>query len=211
MGQAIGTAMAYCTQHQILPNQLANQEKSMSELQQILLRQDQAILGVQNEDEKDLARQAKVKASAETQDGLAVHVIDGVNREVNDGNSHQWRAEISNEEPWIELSWDRPVRLNQVQLTFDTGLHRHLRISPQDTVYFNQERCPQPETVADYTIEAKCKDEMTLLTSVQNNYLRRVEHTFDPVEAESIRIKIQKTNVDPLARVFEVRCYLEES
>ncbi len=209
MGQAIGTAMAYCTQHQISPNQLANQEKSMSEFQQILLRQDQAILGVQNEDEKDLARKAKVKASTETEDGLAVHVIDGYNRDVHDGNPHQWRAEISNEEPWIELSWEGPVKLNLVQLTFDTGLHRHLRISPQDTVYFNQERCPQPETVADYTIEAKCKDKMTVLASVQNNFLRQVEHTFDPVEAESIRIKIQKTNGDPLARVFEVRCYLE--
>src|SRR5690606_21551421 len=132
-----------------------NEEKHISRLQQLLLRQDQSILGVQNTDENDLARKAVITASSETDDGKAINVIDGYNRDINDGNTHQWRAEVNSNHPWIELNWNSPVKINCIQFIFDTGLHRFLRISPEDSVYNNQERGPQPETVSDYTIETK--------------------------------------------------------
>jgi hypothetical protein len=211
IGQAVGTAMAYCIGQKITPATLGHQEQHMSRLQQILLRQDQPILGLQNKDENDLARSAKVKASSQTNDGPAGSVIDGFNRYVQDedGSTHQWQAEMGAGEPWLELSWPKAVKLNLVQLTFDTGLQRHLRLSPEDTIYFNQERGPQPETISDYTIEAKSNNKTVVVANVKGNFLRRLEHTFAPIEAESIRIKIHKTNGDKLARIFEVRCYLE--
>jgi hypothetical protein len=49
-------------------------------------------------------------------------------------------------------------------------------------------RAPQPETVRDYRLR-----------------LRR--HTFDPVEAKSLRIQITATNGSDTARIYEVRCY----
>jgi len=207
MGQAIGTAMAYADKHGLSVRQLAQDQKHMSRLQQILLRQDQAILGVQNTDEADLARRATVNASSETGDGRAANVIDGYNRDINDGKTHQWRAEINNNEPWIELSWNSPVKLSCVQFIFDTGLHRFLRISPQDSVYNNQERGPQPETVADYSIAVKTADGFKVLERVENNYLRLVEHKFDTVETDAVRITVHRTHGDPLARIFEIRCY----
>lgn len=211
IGQAVGTAMAYCTHNNIAPSVLSNEKKHITQLQQILLRQDQGILGIQNDDENDLAKNAKVKASAETKEASAASVVDGYNRDVNDGKTHQWQAEMKDGEPWIELTWDKPAKFNVVQLVFDTGLHRTLRLSGDDRVYKVQERHAQPETVADYIIEAKSKNKTTPLVKVQNNYMRRVEHTFEPVVAEAIRIKVQRTNGDPLARIFEVRCYLEGS
>ena len=41
------------------------------------------------------------------------------------------------------------------------------------------------------------------------NFLRRVEHRFDTLEVSALRLNIQKTHGDPLAKVFEVRCYHE--
>lgn len=210
MGQAVGTGVAYCISSGISPTQLGNDTGHMSRLQQQLLRQDQGMLGVKNEDEKDLARKATVKASAETKAGAAANVLDGTNRDIMDGNSHQWQAEMKGGEPWLEISWDKPVKISNVQLTFDTGSHRRLMLTGDDGVYNSQERGPQPETVADYVIEAKTKSGNQVLAKIENNFLRRVEHTFEPTEVESIRIKVQRTNGDELARIFEVRSYFEE-
>lgn len=211
MGQAVGTAMAYCTKNNIAPGVLSTDKKHITKLQQMLLRQDQGILGIENSDELDLARNAKVKASSETAEGKAINVIDGFNRDVKDGNSHQWRAEMNGGQPWIELSWKKPVQFNTVQLTFDTGLHRTLRLSGDHRIYNMQQRHAQSETVADYTIEARRKDKVIPLVAVKNNYLRLVEHSFSTTEADALRITVNRTNGDELARIFEVRCYMEGS
>ena len=209
MGQAIGTAMAYCNQHNLSIRQLANGQQQMQKFQQLLLRQDQSILGVGNQDENDLARNARITASTEIADGLASYITDGINRDIGNGKSHQWRADFKNGEPWITLKWNSPVQMNKVQFLFDTGLHRFLRISPQDTVYFGQERGPQPETVADYTLEVGRDGKYYPLQKMENNFLRLVTHEFEPITTDTIRIKIHKTNGDELARIFEIRCYLE--
>lgn len=209
MGQAVGTAMAYCIKNNVSPSVLANEKKHITTLQQLLLRQDQPLLGVPNADVNDLARNAKVKASSETADGKAANVLDGINRDILDGSTHQWRADMSNGDQWIELSWKNAVKLNTLQLTFDTGLHRTLRISGQANVLKVQQRHAQSETVADYTIEARTKKQVTTLATVKGNYLRLAEHKFPAVEADSIRITVHRTNGDALARIFEVRCYLE--
>lgn len=209
MGQAMGTAVAYCNKNNILPSTLGNQEQHISKLQQLLLRQDQSLLGVENQDDKDLAKSAKTTASSSTKDGAAANVIDGINRNIKDGKTHQWQAEMKNGEAWIELQWDKPARMNQIQLSFDTGLNRFLRISPEDSVYKNQVRGPQTETVSDYTIEIKSKGKPAKTIKIQNNFLRLARHDFEATEADSIRITIQKTHGDPLAKIFEVRCYLD--
>ena len=46
-----------------------------------------------------------------------------------------------------------------------------------------------------------------LLTTVKNNFQRLNRHRFEPAEIQSVRVEIQATNGDPLARIFEVRCY----
>jgi hypothetical protein len=132
-------------------------------------------------------------------------VIDGFTRDIPDkrGNpaeSHRWSAAAP---AWIELRWDRPQRIREVQITFDSGFKRQLTLSSSDAQQVNLVRAPQPETVKDYRILAGGKT----LAAVQGNFQRLNRHTFDPVETQSIRIEIETTNGDPLARVFEVRCY----
>ena len=116
---------------------------------------------------------------------------------------------MKNGETWIELQWDKPAAMNHIQLSFDTGLNRFLRISPEDSVYKNQVRGPQTETISDYTIEIKSKGKAAKTIKIQNNFLRLARHDFEATEADSIRITIQKTHGDPLAKIFEVRCYLD--
>jgi len=63
IGQAAGTAAYLCVKYGITPRELY--QKRIKELQQLLLKQDCYIPGIKNEDEKDLALKAKVKASSQ--------------------------------------------------------------------------------------------------------------------------------------------------
>ena len=63
---------AMCGEQAFSPRQLANDKKLISELRQSLLRDDQTIKNARNEDARDLARSAKVTASAEEPQATSV-------------------------------------------------------------------------------------------------------------------------------------------
>jgi hypothetical protein len=201
-GQAVGTAAAQCVESGLTPRQLARDAKQVGRLQETLLRDDQSIKGKRNQDPADLARRATVTASAEPE--KAPLVLDGVTRDIPDrrGNPvevHQWAAPTP---AWIELRWDRPQRIREIQIVFDSGFKRQLTLSASDSQNVNLLRAPQPETVKDYRIVCGAQT-----VAVQGNFQRLNRHTFDPVETQSVRLEIESTNGDPLARVFEIRCY----
>jgi hypothetical protein len=205
-GQAIGTAAAQCVEGRVTPRQLANDAKQIAKLRQTLLRDDQTVKGLTNQDPLDLARSANVKASA----GKPALLIDGHVRDLPDKKGdpaevHQWSAPSPG---WVELHWERPQRIRELQITFDSGFKRQLTLSAQESQNVNLLRAPQPETVRDYTVIARTADgtEHTLAT-VKDNFQRLRRHRFDSVEIQSIRIEVHATNGDPLARIFEVRCY----
>lgn len=62
MGEAAGTAAALCLQLEVSPRTLAGEHIQV--LQQQLLAQDASVIGIRNQDPKDLARTASVKASS---------------------------------------------------------------------------------------------------------------------------------------------------
>ncbi len=62
MGQAAGTAAAMCIEKDIMPRDIYNHH--IRKLQQTLLKHDQTIPGMRNEDPDDLARNASVTASS---------------------------------------------------------------------------------------------------------------------------------------------------
>lgn len=62
MGEAAGTAAALCHAHGVSPRTLY--ENHREELRQTLLRADATLIGVENTDADDLARQARVSASS---------------------------------------------------------------------------------------------------------------------------------------------------
>ena len=209
LGQAVGSAMSYCLEKSISARELATTDRYLKDYQQRMVRQDQSILNVPNEDPKDLARKSTVSASAETTDGPANAVIDGINRNVEDGKTHQWQAEMNGGQPWIELKWSSPQTINTVEFTFDTGLHRFLRISGQAVVMKGQVRGPQPETISDYKIEGLLNGRVVHTEFASGNYYRKVSHVFDSIRIDALRLTVIKTNGDELARLFEIRCYNE--
>ncbi len=207
MGQAIGTAVAFCVKENLTPRQLYQNKAKLKAYQQLLLRQDQAILKVKNEDKLDLALQAKVTASSELPGFEAKKVIDGFNRDVQDGDSHQWRASLASGEQYIELSWTKAQTLKHVEFTFDSGLNRHLRLSGEASVMKNQKRGRQPEMLMDYAVELYKGNTLVKKEEVTENIQRKVVHSFDNVSADRVRLVAKKAQEDQNARVFEIRCY----
>ena len=53
-----------------------------------------------------------------------------------------WAAPLGAEGAWIELTWPRPQKISLVQLTFDTGLHRSLTLTAQDSYHERMVRGP---------------------------------------------------------------------
>jgi hypothetical protein len=173
-----------------------------------LLRDDQTIKGLKNEDPHDLARTAKVTASGEDANCAAVNVLNGWTRNLPNYDN-QWAAPLGAEGAWLELAWDKPQTLKQVQFTFDSGFVRELTLSSNDTITKTIIRAPQPETVKSYSLQYQTEDgqEWVELASVTNNHQRVCRHKFAAVIAKRIRLHVKETNGDKLARVFEVRCY----
>ncbi|WP_053218210.1 FAD-dependent oxidoreductase [Virgibacillus senegalensis] len=62
IGEAAGTGAAFCVEKGASPRQIY--QRHMEEMQQTLLRQDAAVLGIQNKEDKDIARNAVLEASS---------------------------------------------------------------------------------------------------------------------------------------------------
>ncbi|MCX6897448.1 MAG: FAD-dependent oxidoreductase [Verrucomicrobia bacterium] len=209
MGQATGTAAAFCARHGLTPRQLAQDKARVGKLQQALLRDDQTIKNVCNNDPQDLARAAKAAASAEYKTSKAANVINGFVRDMEREWKNRWGAPMTPDGAWLELAWDKPQTISRIQLTFDTGFHRQLTLTSQDSANKGIIRAPQPETVRDYEITAVVpdNDKPVSLTKATGNYQRLNRHTFKPVKVKSIRLRITATNGAEVASVYEVRCY----
>jgi len=207
MGQAAGAAAAFCAAEKCLPREVAADPARMARFHQCLLRDDQSLVGVVNADPDDLARGARVTASGHAPGCPPEAVIDGVNRDIGDGSAHQWRAEMAEDGAWLCLEWGKKQTLGEVQITFDTGLHRKLFLSGEDGTLTGQVRGPQPETVRDYVLEVRDGGKWREIARNTGNFLRLVRHDFGtPVNTKTLRLRVLATNGDPHARVFEVRC-----
>ncbi|MHC5028241.1 MAG: FAD-dependent oxidoreductase, partial [Planctomycetota bacterium] len=180
--------------------------QAVGRLQQALLRDDQPIRGIANEDPYDHARAARVSASGAFEGGAAAHVIDGYVRDTPGEVRHRWRDKPAGG-AWIELRWDAPRRLARVQVTFDTGFHRELTLSSSRGVMRRTVRGPQPETIRDYRLVGVDADGVRrVLADVEGNYQRLRRHDFDPIDLVAVRIEVLATNGSEEARVYEIRC-----
>jgi hypothetical protein len=214
VGQAAGAAAVISARDGITPRRIYQRKEKLGELQRMLLRDDQTIRGMRGEDPQDLARGARVTASAEAADAPAALVINGWTRDIPatkaaPKKTNQWMARVSSDGAWIELSWERPQSIREVQITFDSGFQRELTLSAQDSVNRGMIRAPQPETARDYSLwyRKTAGSGLVRLGEVKENHQRLRRHRFEPVEAQAVRIHIAATNGDDFARIFEVRCY----
>ncbi len=219
-GQGVATAVAVALKHNIDMKELVERKDLIKDIQQQLLRDDCYLVGIKNEDSNDKALTAAITASSQQQEGPAINIISGQTRSVHgkDGapadrsfpGSHRWMSDPEQPLPaWIELAWTQPQQVSEIQLTFDTGLHRILTLSQCDnhspTMIWGK---PQPETVRDYTIEGLVNGKWQTLVNATGNYMRLCRHQLDqPVTAAAIRVNVLATNGLDHARIVEVRVY----
>ena len=123
---------------------------------------------------------------------------------------HRWMSDPAVGLPaWIEVRWDSPVMIGEIQLIFDTGQHRHLTLSQADgyTKKMQWGR-PQAETVRDYVIEVEADGAWSEVVRERGNYQRRRVHALPGGRSvTALRVKVDATNGLDHARIFEVRAY----
>jgi hypothetical protein len=219
VGQAVGTAAALAAKDNIRPVDIVKNKMLVSQIQQQLLKDDAFIPGKSNQDNKDLAKIAKINANHEQKEGPAVNIISGQNRSVH-GNrgvksdlatsgTHRWMSDPSAGFPAIiELNWETAKFIRQIQIIFDTGSHRVLTFSLADEytrkMHWGK---PQPETVKDYRIETILKGQPVETISETNNYQRLRRHELKGVPVDRVKITVLATNGIDHARIFEIRAY----
>mgnify|MGYP006279303751 CR=1 FL=1 len=206
-GQAVGTAAYVCEKYDKLPAAVGREH--IGELQQTLLKHDCHIPGLRNEDPDDLARSADVTASSEYQDRRtgyvysADRVISGLSRG-REGDENLWVSAPMTSDgcPWLRLEWEGPVELNTVHLTFDTMV-REQRFFDRPVLG------PMRTCVRDFGVEYREDDEWVPVRRITGNVLRHRVMCFDSIRTRSIRVRIERTNGDLHARIYEVRAYSE--
>lgn len=214
LGQGVGTAAAIGIRHKLTNAAELAEAPLIGEIQQTLLRDDATLLGVPNTDAGDLARSARVTASSAQPGHEAELVLDGVTRFLkpewgtwSDDSSHQWRAQ--GVEEWLELRWEKPVSISEIQLTFDTGFERVLMLTPSDSLTEKwMIRGRQPETIKAYRLIA---DGKTICQEDDNWQRKRVHRLDQPVTAQTLRLEVLATNGAEHARLFEIRCYAKSN
>jgi hypothetical protein len=207
MGQAVGTMAAVATKkgfpsaRDVLP--------CVKTVQQTLLRDDAFLPGLRNEDPLDLARTAAVSASSTAEGFPPERVIDGITRPTPsrfgtwaDDGDHAWRSVTL--PATLTLTWPQPVTLQEIHLTFDSGLERPLMLSMSDHYHRRQVNGGQPEIVSRYRILAGGHP---LIEVVGNHRRKRVHRLPTPVSATQLHFEAIETHGAPEARLFEVRCY----
>lgn len=219
IGQGVGTAAALAAQHGVRPHQLASDDALIERIQQRLLRDDAFLIGRRNEDDAELARTARITASSEQANGPAVNVVSGQTRSVHgprgvqgercSASSHRWMSARDGLPAWLQFEWDEPKEFREVQLIFDTGMHRHLTLSHHDgyTAKMHWGR-PQCETVRDYAIQVIDDGSWRTVCDVAGNYQRMRRHRLPQrTSTSSLRVLVTATNGLDHARIMEVRIH----
>ena len=220
VGQGVGTAAAQAALDGTDPHVLVEDGEAMRAVQQRLLRDDAYLVGTRHDDPADAAIRARLSASSAQREGSAAHVVSGQTRSVHGAHGappsravpgrHRWMSDPEEGFPaWLRLDWDEPVMVAEVQLVFDTALHRHLTLSHHDgytaTMAWGM---PQAETVRDYVVQGFDGDTWHDLASVTENHQRLRRHHMCPaVPVIALRLLIMATNGLDHARVCEIRVY----
>jgi hypothetical protein len=222
VGQGVGTAAAYAVRHNLPIPELATNHSAIKAIQQRLLRDDAFLIGRNAEYPNEVARRAVVVASSQQKAGPAQNVVSGSTRCVcgssgvpvgrSEPGSQRWMSTPESALPaWLQLSWEKPIVIAEIQLIFDTGLHRHLTLSHHDGYTRRMHwGVAQPETVADYRIDVlngadRNHCDWQPIIKVSNNYQRLRRHVVANQESvHALRVHVLRTNGLDHARIVEV-------
>ena len=203
-GQAVGAAAALCTKYGCLPRELA---PHMSELQQLILKNDGFLPGYKNEDPDDLARGASFTASSFKAGCEPEKVIDGISRRLGD-DTHGWVSDgISENGETLTMSFDAPTEISELRYTFDSDFRYPIRVTMAPNRQKQQRDGVPEELVCDYDVIMKKNGETVRTIEVRGNYQRHNVHKFDTTECDEVTLHVHSTHGEKEITVFEVRAY----
>ncbi|WP_283154208.1 FAD-dependent oxidoreductase [Guptibacillus hwajinpoensis] len=128
-------------------------------------------------------------------------VINGYHRPF--GSPHMWMSEPNGQEEWIELTWDKPIQMDEIHLTFNDDVNEYLI----NLHFLKTEFDIMPELVANYRIEMNLDGQWQTLDSIKSNRKRKRVHHFETFTTDKIRVVIEETNGSKHAELIEVRVY----
>ena len=201
-GQAVGTAISLCKKYSCLPCEL---QQHIKELQQMILEDDGYIPSIVNTDENDLARKAKIKASSYQEKFEPNNVVNGVSR-AEENAPNAWRSNgISEQGEWLLFSFDKKEEVSLVQLTFDSGFGKAIKITLSDNRRKQQSKCLPEELVKDFSVVLIKNGKIVAEKVVMGNIQRLCHVEFEKTVCDSVKIIFKNTHGCTEIRIFEVR------
>ena len=104
---------------------------------------------------------------------------------------------------WLELTWDSPRDIKEIQVLFDSALHFHFWQSWQgyDTPAI-------PSIVKSYRLIACLADgSQIVIADVTDNFQRNCRHAVDLKGVGKLRLEILATNGLERAQVYSIRAF----
>jgi hypothetical protein len=128
----------------------------------------------------------------------ADHVKNGVARPYLAPNA--WAASLEDTSPKLILKWDKPVSIQNIQLSFDTDFDH-----PMESVLMHHPDDVMPFCVRNYAVyDATGR----LLKKVTGNYqTRNIIIPGEPVVTDTLVIECEHPSEHIPAAIFEIRCY----
>lgn len=136
-------------------------------------------------------------------------VLEAPNRPWNAPN--QWRAAPGDEEPWLELRWDTPQKIHEIQLYLDPSLNEELPSSRakywQESHHFVPRTSMPASLLRSFILKGQAADGSWLeLGRVRENFQRLVAI---PVEGSPFQVlRLEKAETwGGLAAVYQISAY----
>lgn len=203
-GQAVGAAAALCTKYNCTPRELT---PHISELQQIVLKNDGFLPGFKNTDSADLARNAEITATSYKSGCEPEKVIDGISRKLGE-DMHGWVSDgISANGEKLTLEWKNAQQISELRFTFHSDFNYPIRVTMAPNRQKQQRPGVPAELVRDYDVIMKKDNEVIRTIEVRDNHQRHNVHRFEETVCNTVELCIKSTNGATEITVFEVRAY----
>ncbi|SDD65976.1 FAD dependent oxidoreductase [Paenibacillus sp. UNCCL117] len=218
MGQGAGTFAAMAVGRRLPLEAAWHNRELIAQTQQQLIRQDAFLPGIAACG--NLAGQATaIRASSEQPDGAASNIVSGHTRSMHGERgvrpelavpgTHRWMSQPGDALPWIELEWAEPVHIAEIRIVFDTGMHRRLTLTHEESLFKQIVWGPQPETVKEFRLLAYTEDDPgsgLQVAHVQDNYQRLLVLSARLERVCRLRLEVLATNGLDHARIMDISC-----
>mgnify|MGYP001485636616 CR=1 FL=1 len=126
------------------------------------------------------------------------NIRNGLQRPVAATNA--WTADYADRSPVLTISWERPVTINRVELSFDCDYDH-----PMENVLMRQPDAVQPFCATDVVVYDS--DDREIGRIEDNHQARRTIVLAQPVTTSHLKLKLENSNDKAPVSLFEVRCY----